>query len=749
MTSKEYINGVIWSAYSILEGRIDSRTSCEIISAFTLIRRMDCILTNHYGTIRKAYEENVDIVDEKTLNKILRESTVSTGFYNTIGMGLIECLTSHHDPTYMLEEYVAHFCPEIQSILERLHFGENLNKLLFTDIDLFTNLVNCLLVADMSGNIFSLDIIDALVELVKRSNKPYDETTPELYSYIMRCALFGKAITQEKIDVYDPTCGIGYLLRDVAFAAGRVHNRPFGIYGQDINENNCVMASLFNILMGEDPENIQCGNILYDDHFADRKFQYCISHMPYGLRWDADDARVLTDYRFQIGVPAKNDSQFLFIEDLISKMDPSGSRAAFITNASPLFAGAARSGENNVRKWLVDNDFIEMIIALPKVKQYVTSVPQYMWILSNKKSESRKGQIHFVDLQAYGESNNLHEDNIKEYCDIINEHYDDYEESYFNKVVNYSELKSYNLVLTQKEGKRTKKDSIDIPSSANMVEYLQSMGYDGWDVDYTQISEVYSFKFSNIFSYLKPYRSSWEIKTSVADMMETAMAAMRRFIDMRTFNPRLDNIFVDDPWYVNVPSSWKECPAMSIISLSQGTSIPSTAQTSDEVGSDSAMPILSLDYLRGRTNEPQSYAEPRNSMTLAQDGDTLLIITGANSGETIRAKYGIVGSTMARISPVDSQIDAEFLYYLISAMRNRFEGIAKANGGVPRLTRSDILSQLIYLPSLEEQKKITAYLREILGAIDDLVNSFGIKIPMMESFRESITYEAVTGKIFI
>lgn len=738
-TSKEYVKEIIGSAVRILHGKINVSNVCEIISSFTLIRRIDCLLEPYYTNIRKTYEEKKDIVDSTVLDDILKRISISTRFYNTIGMGLTDSIASYHDLAYALDRYVSHFCPEIRNVLIRFHFKENVNLLLYTDVNLLTNLVNCLLTADLADHIDSLDIVEALTNLHRSVNHSHNNSTPELYSRLLRCVLFGKEVVSDNISIYDPTCGTGYLLRDVALDAARYHNAKISIFGQDIVESNCALVALCNILTGESPDNIKAGDILTDDKFSGKRFQYCISHMPFGIQWNDDDLRILSDKRFSIGIPNRTDAQMLFIQDLISKMDPNGARAAFISSNAPLIEN--RSGENSIRRWLINHDYVESIIALPKARGIATNIPLFLWVLTNKKKETSKGRIHFFDLPGFMQENCLEETSIKEFCDFVTNNYNKSNESPFNKIVEYSKLQLFNVLITKKEGKKVRKEKMLVSNDTDLTSVLGTL-----KCGLLNITEVYLFQFSKIFSYFKPYRPSHEVRTSVMSSLNDAMKSMKEIMEMKPVNTSLHNKHVQDDWYVNVPKTWDEVSLHVTVNIYPGASIPLSKQQLDGKQSNSAIAILNLDYLRGRIDKPQFYVESNDNMTLSESGDTLIIMKGANAGEVLKGRDGVVGSTMAKLSPNGKDIDPDFLFYLMYAMRNRLQGISKNNRGRRSLSVIDLANLCIFLPDLEEQKRICAYLKDFFNNINMLTGESHIKIPVLEEYRQSLIYDLVTGK---
>ncbi len=237
--------------------------------------------------------------------------------------------------------------------------------------------------------------------------------------------------------IYDPVCGTGgmvnvgkrYILEEIC---SNCEEKPtIMTYGQEINEQTYAIAKSEALVSGENADNITLGNTFTQDHFATKTFHYIMANLPFGAPWKNEQKFIINeslnpDGRFTAGTPRINDSQLLFVQHMISKMDKGGSRIGVVTTASPLFSGGAGSGESNIRKWLITNDWLECIVALPQNLFYGTGVYTYIWFFNNKKSEEREGKVQLINAvdfcvplqKSIGiKRNDITENNIK---DILN-----------------------------------------------------------------------------------------------------------------------------------------------------------------------------------------------------------------------------------------------------------------------------------------------------------------------------------------
>jgi len=176
------------------------------------------------------------------------------------------------------------------------------------------------------------------------------------------------------------------------------------VFGQEINPESYAICKSDMLIKGQNPSNIKFGNTFTVDGLEDEKFDYMLSNPPFGVDWKKAKNIIKSEFdnkgysgRFGAGLPRINDGALLFLQHMISKMKPRGTRIGIVFNGSPLFTGQAGSGESNIRKWIIENDWLEAIIALPDQLFYNTGISTYIWIINNKKNHERKGKIQLIN----------------------------------------------------------------------------------------------------------------------------------------------------------------------------------------------------------------------------------------------------------------------------------------------------------------------------------------------------------------
>ena len=211
----------------------------------------------------------------------------------------------------------------------------------------------------------------------------------------------GKGIIRS---VFDPACGTGGMLITAKDYIQNEINPDVEVvmYGQELNEQTYAIAKSDVLIMGENAENIRQGNSFTQDKFKGQRFSYMLSNPPFGVSWKKEEAFIENEAndphgRFHAGTPRSSDGALLFLQHMISKMEAGGSRIAIIFNGSPLFTGDAGSGESDIRKWIIENDWLEAVIAMPTEMFYNTGIATYIWMVTNRKPEQRKGKVQLIN----------------------------------------------------------------------------------------------------------------------------------------------------------------------------------------------------------------------------------------------------------------------------------------------------------------------------------------------------------------
>ena len=408
----------IWSVADLLRGDYKQSEYGRVILPLTVLRRLDCVLEPTKEAVLKKLAEL-----KKT--KILRhdELLVRVSKYKFFNTSKYTFAKMKDDPAAIaanLENYIAGFSENTREMLERFRFEEQIARLdkanllyqvlcKFAEIDLHPEVVS----NQEMGYIYE--------ELVRKFSEMSNETagehfTPREVIRLMVNVLFmeDKKILRTKGIVktlYDPACGTGGML-SVAEDYLRELNPDARLesFGQELNDETYAVCKSDMLIKGQNPANIKYGNSFSEDQMPGDKFNYMLSNPPFGVEWKKVQDKVRKEHeslghagRFGAGLPRISDGSLLFLQHMLSKMkqDDDGTRIAIIFNASPLFSGEAGSGESEIRRWIIENDWLEAIIALPDQLFYNTGIFTYIWVLANRKARKRKGKIQLVNAVEY------------------------------------------------------------------------------------------------------------------------------------------------------------------------------------------------------------------------------------------------------------------------------------------------------------------------------------------------------------
>ncbi len=413
MQSSSIVNN-IWNIAELLRGDYKQSEYGRIVLPFTLLRRLDCMLE---PTKEKVLEEYTRRRDSGVPLDAVLLAAADLKFYNTSPWNFAKLKGDPNNIRQNLLNYVDGFTEQIRDIFERFNFQhqvEDLDRknLLFLVVSRFAEI-------DMDPKeLDSMDMSLYYEELIRRFSEISNETagehfTPREVIRLMVNLLFTNdddALRKPGVlrTVYDPAAGTGGMLsiadetiKDLNPEARLV------LYGQELNAESYAICKSELLIKEQDPRNIIFGNTLSEDGHHGRTFDYMLSNPPFGVEWKKIEDAVKKEYeqkgfngRFGPGLPRISDGSLLFLLHLLSKMNPvdnGGSRIGIVFNGSPLFTGAAGSGESEIRKWIIENDWLEAIIGLPTDMFYNTGIATYIWILSNRKEEQRKGKIQLID----------------------------------------------------------------------------------------------------------------------------------------------------------------------------------------------------------------------------------------------------------------------------------------------------------------------------------------------------------------
>lgn len=422
----------IWSVADLLRGDYKQSEYGRVILPLTVMRRLDCVLEPKKEDVLEKAKGLPKKADEAMRDLMLCQAAgKGMTFYNTSkfvlqptevakGKGFVSLLSDQDQIAANLSNYIAGFSTNAREILiDKFKFGEQINRLdesnllflvlrKFTEIDLHPDVVDNI----EMGYIFE--------ELIRRFSEASNETagehfTPREVIRLMVNLLFvedSDALTKKGVirTLYDPACGTGGML-SVAENYLRELNPSATLktYGQELNPESYAICKSDMLIKGEDASNIKFGNSFTQDGLPTDRFDYFLSNPPFGVEWKKVQKEITDEHekmgmsgRFGAGLPRVSDGSLLFLQHMVSKFrhDGSGSRLAIVFNGSPLFTGAAGSGESEIRRWLIENDMLEAIVGLPDQLFYNTGISTYVWIVTNRKPKARKGKIQLIDASG-------------------------------------------------------------------------------------------------------------------------------------------------------------------------------------------------------------------------------------------------------------------------------------------------------------------------------------------------------------
>jgi len=415
----QYVN-FIWSIAEILRGSFKQSEYGRVVLPFTVLRRLDCVLA---PTREKVLEEAKKI--PKKADETIREQMLNMvsghSFHNTSRYTFERLLNDPDNIAANLNHMINGLSRDAREIfLERFHLPEMITRL---DKDgLLYLVVQRFAQADLHPDTVSnIDMGTIFEELIRRFSEQSNETAGEHFTPREVIRLMVHLLFDEDDDVlrtkgiirtlYDPACGTGGML-SVAEDYVREHNSDakLVVFGQELNDESYAICKSDMMIKGQEATNIHPGNSFTQDGVPDERFDYMLSNPPFGVDWKKIQDFVKDEHehqgmngRFGAGLPRVSDGSLLFVQHMISKFRRDGnvSRLAVVLNGSPLFTGGAGSGESEIRRWIIENDMLEAIIALPTDMFYNTGIATYIWLITNRKSKPRQGKIQLIDATSY------------------------------------------------------------------------------------------------------------------------------------------------------------------------------------------------------------------------------------------------------------------------------------------------------------------------------------------------------------
>lgn len=560
----------IWSIADLLRGDYKQSDYGKIILPLTVLRRLDCVLSTSKAEVLKKYEQ-VKAMDIQNLDPILNK-VAGFNFHNSSQFDFDKLIADPNNIASNLRNYINGFSEDAREIIEQFEFDNQISKL--DDNNLLFMVLKRFQEVDLHPDtISSMEMGYMFEELIRKFAEISNETagehfTPREVIRLMVNLLFmddREALTQKGIvkTIYDCCAGTGGML---SVAEEYLHelnpDARLEVFGQELNPESYAICKSDMLIKGQNPTNIKKGNSISDDQLSNEKFDYLITNPPFGVKWKKIEKKVKEEHeelghggRFGAGLPSVSDGSFLFLMSLMSKMKPEGSKLAIVFNGSPLFSGSpsSKKNESSIRQWIIENDLLESVIALPNQLFYNTGISTYIWIINNKKANERKGKVQLINAidffkkmsKSLGDKRNeLSDQHIKDITNLYGEFkagkhckiFDNKDFGY-SKVTVERPLKENGEVVTDKKGNpkpdSSLRDSENIPLKEDISEYMKREVLphvpDAW-VDEKKTNIGYEINFTKYFYEYKPLRSLDEIRADILAIEEKTGGLIKEII---------------------------------------------------------------------------------------------------------------------------------------------------------------------------------------------------------------------------
>ena len=564
------ISSFIWNVCDdVLRGVFKQHEYGDVILPFTVLRRLDCVLEPNKDEVYTLYEEYKTKVEDPTpiiLNKI------NTTFYNRSKYDLNRLKSDPQNIKMNFQNYLGGFSDNVLEIIENFQLDKPVEKLIKNN-RLFI-LVDKLSEIDLHPDkVSNRDMGLIFEELLRKFSEMSNETSGEHYTPrdVVRL-LVSMVFTEDKDQlqgegkvrsIFDPCCGSGGMLTiGKEYIHQNINDKlQLRLCGQELQDQTYSICKSDMLITGENPNNIR-GPVssLSEDQFQGDKFDYMITNPPFGVSWKSEKEFVLNEKsnplgRFTVGTPRVSDGSLLFLQHMISKMERKGSRIGIVFNGSPLFTGDSGSGESEIRKWIIESDWLECIVSLPDQLFFNTGISTYIWIVNNNKSDRRKGKVQLVDGSSFykqmkkslgNKRKEISDNGRNDLLDL----YLNFEENEFSKIYD-NEFFGYTKVtieqpltdddgnvITDKQGNpkpnSKKRDYERVPLEQDIDDYfdieVKPHLPSSW-MDRTKDKVGYEINFTKYFYKYKPLRSLENITQDLLKLDEEIGGTMKEILD--------------------------------------------------------------------------------------------------------------------------------------------------------------------------------------------------------------------------
>lgn len=559
----------IWGIADLLRGDYKQADYGKVILPLTVIRRMDAVLAKTKDKVLDAAKGLKIDNKDPILNK-----AAGFKFHNRSKFDFDKLIADPNNLAANFRNYLNGFSTDAREIIEQFEFDNQITKLDENNL-LFLVLKRFQEIDLHPKSISSMEMGYLFEELIRKFAEISNETagehfTPREVIRLMVNILFlndRDILTKKGIvkTIYDCCAGTGGML---SVAEEYLHelnpDARLEVFGQELNPESYAICKSDMLIKGQNATNIKRGNSISDDQLTNQKFDYLITNPPFGVKWEKFAKKVEDEHnklgfggRFGAGLPSKSDGSFLFIMHLISKMkqDEQGSRLAIVFNGSPLFSGSPSNtkNESSIRQWIIENDMLEAVIALPNQLFYNTGISTYIWVLNNRKAKKRKGKVQLINAvdfckkmsKSLGDKRNeLSEKHIAEITKLYGSFKECKEVKIFdntdfgyNKVTVERPLYENGKKVLDKNGKvkpdSSLRDTENIPLKENIQNYITREVLphvpNAW-VDESKTNVGYEINFTKYFYEYKPLRNLEEIRADILALEEETDGLIKKVI---------------------------------------------------------------------------------------------------------------------------------------------------------------------------------------------------------------------------
>ena len=561
------VSSLIWNICDdVLRGLFKPHEYGDVILPFVVLRRLDCILEPQKDEVVRLYLSLKSEIDDP--DPIIKKKT-GLNFYNSSEYDLTRLKGEPNSLKINFPNYISGFSENVYDILENFQLDKPVEKLI-------KNNKLYLLIDKLTEVDFHPDVVDnhtmgqVFEELLRRFSEMSNETSGEHYTPRDILKLLVSLVFSNSEDnlkgkglirsIYDPCCGTGGILTigKEWITENISSDIKVNLFGQELNSQSYSICKSDFLITGEDPENIKLGSSLSNDQFENKKFDYSITNPPFGVSWKSDEDFVKSESqnpngRFSVGTPRISDGSLLFLQHLISKFKDNNSRIGIVFNGSPLFSGDSGSGESEIRKWIIESDWLECIVQLPDQLFFNTGITTYLWVLSKEKPKQRKGKIQLIDgSKFYQPLKKSLGNKRKEISDFGRQNilklYKDFSESEISKIYPNEFFGYKKLIIEQplvKDGKvvldkkglpkpdSSLRDSERTPLDENIEEYFEREVKphlpNSWvDNEKTQIG--YEINFTKYFYKYTSLRSVKDVLKDLLDLEKESDGLMNELV---------------------------------------------------------------------------------------------------------------------------------------------------------------------------------------------------------------------------